>query len=93
MTVFDSMSPAERSLRGRSAVLTSWANTSDRRARTRNGSQAFLARFEREVDPEGVLDPAERALRAEARRKAYMADLGRRAAKARRAKQGQQPKP
>lgn len=36
---------------------------------------AFLARFEDQVDPERRLSPTERARRAEAARKAYMAGL------------------
>ncbi len=49
---------------------------------------AFLARFEREVDPDGRLDPEERARRAEQARRAYFARLSLAAAKARRAKRG-----
>ena len=89
MSVFESMTPAERSLRGRTAVHTSWANTGDRRARTRPGTEAFLKRFEREVDPDGVLDPAERARRAEAAKKAHMAALSLKASKANRARRQQ----
>jgi hypothetical protein len=83
VTVFESMTPAERSLRARCASHTSWANTEDRAARTANGTRAFLARFERQVDPEGLLPPAERAQRAVSARRAYFADLARRSAKAR----------
>lgn len=45
---------------------------------------AFLSRFEREADPEGVLEPAERTRRAEHLRKAYFAGLSLKAAQARR---------
>jgi hypothetical protein len=78
--------PAERSLRARTAVHRSWANTSDRTARTSRGRAAFEARFEREVDPDGVLPVAERRRRAESARKAYFAELVRKAAAARRIK-------
>ncbi len=44
---------------------------------------AFLARFEREVDPEGVLTPEERARRAEYARKAYFARLALKSVQAR----------
>ena len=44
---------------------------------------AFLNRFEREVDPDGVLSPAERAKRADHARKAYMTKLAYKSAKAR----------
>lgn len=78
--------PAERSLRGRMAVHRSWANTNDRTARTSRGRAAFEARFEKEVDPDGILPPHIRAQRAEAARKAYYAELVMKAATARRLK-------
>ena len=43
-----------------------------------------MARFEREVDPDGTLAPEERARRAEAARKAYFAQFAHKSAKARR---------
>lgn len=92
MSVFESMTPGERTLRARTAVHTSWANTTDRRKRTSNGTAAFLARFERQVDPDGVLPPEERARRAESAKKAHMAALSLKAAQARRAK-ARQAKP
>jgi len=76
--------PAERSQIGRLGALTSWANTEDRTARTKPGTDAFNARFEREVDPDGVLDPDERARRADFARRAYMTRLALRSAQARR---------
>jgi hypothetical protein len=79
-------SPAERSLRGRTAVLKSWAKTADWSARTEPGRIAAEARFEREVDPGGVLPPAERAKRADAARRARMSELARLSVKARREK-------
>jgi hypothetical protein len=78
------LSPAEKSLRGQIAVHESWARTTDRPARTANARKAALDRFEREVDPEGVLLPAERAIRAEHARKAYFARLALKSAQARR---------
>lgn len=84
----DPLTPAERSLRGQLAVHASWANTPDRPARTRKAREAFNDRFEREVDPEGVLLPAERAKRAENARKAYFARLAFESAKARRRRAG-----
>ena len=78
--------PAERSLRARTAVHSSWANTGDRAARTAPGRRALDARFEKQVDPEGTLPVAERARRAESARKAYFANLARQSAAARRRK-------
>ncbi len=46
----------------------------------------FMAKFEREVDPDGVLAPEERARRADAARRAHMARLALKSAKARRGK-------
>ena len=69
------LTPAERSLRARLASHKSWANTHDPAARTAHGTAAFLSRFEGEVDPDGTLDPAERARRAEHAKRAYMAGL------------------
>ncbi|MDP9418985.1 MAG: hypothetical protein M3P53_02360 [Actinomycetota bacterium] len=45
---------------------------------------AFMARFEREVDPHGRLDPETRARRAEHARKRYFAELALASARARR---------
>lgn len=77
-------SPAERALRAKLASHVRWANTEDRAAATAPGRQAFLDRFEREVDPEGQLSPQERARRAEHARKAYFARLALKSAQARR---------
>ncbi len=46
----------------------------------------FLSRFEREVDPDGVLDPQDRARRAEHAKKAYFIKLALASRKARAAK-------
>jgi hypothetical protein len=64
--------PAQR---GRIGAHVSWARTADRAARTEPGRKGFLARFEREVDPDGVLPERERARRAEHALKAYMQRL------------------
>lgn len=77
------LTPEQRSLRARLAAHTMHA-THDSRTTSAPGRQAFLARFEREVDPEGVLPEAERLRRAEHQRKAYFARLALASAKARR---------
>lgn len=51
---------------------------------TRAARAAFLSRFEAEVDPEGVLEPADRAARAAAARKAHMLRLSLKSARVRR---------
>lgn len=78
------MNPVERSLRGRMGAHLSWANTEDPSARTKPGRDAFLARFERQVDPNNELPEAERQRRAEHKRKAYMQALAIKSAQKRR---------
>lgn len=80
------LTPAERKLRAQLAAHTSWANTRDRTARTAAGTKAMLDKFERQVDPDGTLDPAERALRAASARKAHFSRLALKSAQARRKK-------
>lgn len=55
----------------------------DSRDLTRAARAAFLGRFEHEVDPDGVLPPAERERRATAAKKAYFARLAHLSAKKR----------
>jgi hypothetical protein len=76
---------AERSLRARLAAYALHAQQ-DSRETTANGRATFLARFDREVDPEGLLEPDERRRRAEQARRAYFTRLALASAKARRAK-------
>jgi hypothetical protein len=70
----------------RIAAEVSWSRTADRSARTRPAREAFLNRFEREVDPNGELPPDERRRRAEHAKRAYMLRLAKRAVAARRAR-------
>jgi hypothetical protein len=84
-------SRAERSLRARLAAYALHAQH-DPRETTANGRAAFLARFDREVDPEGLLEPDERRRRAEQARRAYFARLSLAAVKARQAKRAAQAK-
>ena len=70
-------------MRARIAPYTLHA-TRDSREVTKPARDAFLARFEREVDPDGLLDPAERARRAEAAKRAHMSRLALASARARR---------
>ena len=70
------------SLRGRIGGLA-LAASRDMRPLAAAGRAAFLSKFEREVDPDGVLPPAERARRAAAARKLHFAKLALKSAKAR----------
>jgi hypothetical protein len=82
------LTPAERSLRSTIAVNTSWANTEDWSARTAPARQKFDERFEKQVDPEGKLPPAERAKRAEKARQAYFQGLALKSSVARKRRAG-----
>lgn len=75
------ISPEQASLR---AKLGAHALHAAGKTNTAPARKAFLERFEREVDPEGKLDPDERARRAEHAKKAYFTRLALKAAKARR---------
>ncbi len=82
------LTPVERSLRSQIAAHESWAKTEDRAARTANARKAMLDKFEREVDPDGTLAPAERGRRAEHARKAHFKRLALKSAQARRRRAG-----
>ena len=84
----NSLTPTERSLRAQIAAHESWAHTEDRSARTANARKAMLDKFETQVDPEGILPPAERARRAEHARKAHFQRLALKSARARRRRGG-----
>ena len=71
-----SLTPAERSLRGRIAVETSWANTADRPARTAKARRALEEKWLAEANGDPV--------RAEHLRKAFYAKMALRSAQARR---------
>jgi hypothetical protein len=83
-----SLTPAERSLRGKLASYESWANTKDRTARTAPGRAAQLARFEKLVDPDGTMPAEARAKAAEAAKQAHYSRMALLSAKARRARRG-----
>ena len=77
------LTPSERSLRARLAAFTLHSQT-DGREHTAAARQAFLSRFEREVDPECALPLVERQRRATAARRAYFSRLALRSAQSRR---------
>jgi hypothetical protein len=87
------LTPEQRSLRSRMAAHHSWARTADRSARTRPGRDAFMRRFEDQVDPERTLPPAERLRRAEQARKAHFAQLALRSSRARQKARRHGPSP
>ena len=79
------MDESVRTLRARLAAHSLHAQR-DSRAVTQRARETFLAKFEREVDPDGVLTPQERQRRAMHARKAHMARLALRSAEARKAR-------
>jgi hypothetical protein len=76
--------PEQRALAARIAAHSLHSKVVDPTAHTAPARKAFLDRFEREVDPDGILPPAERARRAEHARKAYFSRLALKSAQARR---------
>jgi hypothetical protein len=76
----------DRVLRARMAAYALHAQISDETEHTAPARAACLSRFEREVDPDGILDPKERARRAEHAKKAYFIKLALASRKARAAK-------
>jgi hypothetical protein len=79
------LDPSDRVLRGRIGAYRLHA-THDSRETSKPGREAFLASFERRVDPDGILPPAERARRAAHARSAHFAKLAYLSARARRAR-------
>lgn len=76
-----------RRMRSTIAANSRWALEPNRAAATAPGREAFMNRFERQVDPDNKLDQAERARRAESAKKAYFTSLALKSAKARRARE------
>lgn len=77
------MTPSESTLRGRLGAHALHAKVTDPAGHTAAARKAFLDRFEREVDPDGVLTTTERARRAQHARKAYFTRLALASARAR----------
>lgn len=80
--------PEDRSRIAKLAANTRWSRSSQaaRAVNAARGQAGLRARFEREVDPNGELDPAERSRRATAAHKAHMARLALASSKARAAR-------
>ncbi len=76
--------PNERALHARLAAHALHSRLADPSAHTAPARRAFLDRFEREVDPDGVLSPTERVRRAEHAKKSYFLKLALKSAQARR---------
>jgi hypothetical protein len=59
------VTPEERTRRAKIAANTRWGKTTDRTAATEAARRGLRAKFEREADPDGVMNPADRARAAE----------------------------
>lgn len=68
------LTAAQRSQRARVAALARHSRT-DGSTATQAAREAFLSRFERQVDPDGVLDPVERARRADLAKRAHFQSM------------------
>lgn len=77
------LTPTERTLRARLAAHAMHARN-DSRETTKAARAAFAARFEQEVDPDGILPEAERLRRADHARKAHYTRMALKSAQARR---------
>jgi hypothetical protein len=75
---------SRRVLQARRAAHALHAQVADERAHTAPARTVFLSRFEREVDPDEVLEPQERARRAQHAKKAYFLKLAMASAEKRR---------
>jgi len=77
-------------MRARIAAHTRWSRASaeDRKAQSDALRVGTIARFEREVDPDGTLTAAERQRRAHAAEQAHMARMALASSKARRNARG-----
>ena len=83
-----SLTPEQRVMRARLAIQTrhSQCDGRDATAAATAASPAKLRYWEKQVDPDGKLTPAERKRRAESARKAHYTRLAFQASKARKAK-------
>ncbi|MFD4347354.1 hypothetical protein ACFWQ6_21280 [Streptomyces coelicoflavus] len=79
------MTPEQRRTKARAAAYARWAREDDPSGATSAAREAFLKRFEDQVDPERRLAPHERARRAQAARKAYFQALALKSSMTRRA--------
>jgi hypothetical protein len=84
------LTKAQRSLRAVVAANDRWARTpaAERRGRAESGQAGFVAKLEKQIDPDGVLPPEELAKRVENARRAHMARIALKSATKRARKAG-----
>jgi hypothetical protein len=68
------------------AVLESWSQTKDWSARTKPARDARLRSYEKQVDPDGVMTPKDRAKAAKAAQRAHCLKMAEKSAKVRAAR-------
>lgn len=80
--------PSETAQVASLAARIKWAplTLAERTEATAAARKSFAERWERQVDPDGTLDPAVRAERAAVAKRAHYADLAEKSAEVRRAK-------
>ena len=82
------LTPAQRRLSAQAAINARWSRlpTAERRSATAEARAARMRKYETQVDPEGVLDPDERAKLARQALRSDMQKLALAASKARTAR-------
>lgn len=83
-----SLTPEQRRLRASSAAHTRWSKEPDWSAATQPARDGYLAKLEREIDPDGKMPADERRRRAVQLRRARMQALALKSSQARAAKRG-----
>lgn len=78
-----SLTPEQRKLRSQLGAAVSWSRTKDRAARMAPAWRGLEKKLEKQVDPNGEMDPADRAAAVEHARKAYFLALSLKASLAR----------
>lgn len=84
MAASTNLTPEQRVLRAKIAANATWAKEPDRAGRMAKVRKAAEDRFEKLVDPDGILLPEERARRAASARRSHMQSLALKSAQARR---------
>jgi hypothetical protein len=64
--------PEDRSLVAKIAAAERWGRTPDRAAATAPARAGVRAKFAREIDPDGTMDPVERERRVDSLQRAHM---------------------
>jgi hypothetical protein len=84
LTAQTGFTAAERKLRATLAAESRWAQPGSRETARVTARASMIARFEKQVDPDGVLPPAERAKLAESARRAHLLSMSLKSVRARR---------